>query len=517
MKGGNIFLLPLAALLAACGSSQTINDSPSPVLSGEGTIYYIDAEQGNDQAEGTSPQKAWCSLQRASQQKLNAGDQLLLHRGQTFQGELDIQAVGTAEKPILVTGYGNGAWPVVRGNDTSKWAVRVLNSSHVTLRAIEVVNTGTERLAGRTGLKVECRNHGISADITIDSLYIHDVNGSLVKEQGGGSAILIENGGRSVASRFDGLTIQNCHIQRCERNAMIWAGYYDRRNWLPNTGVVVRGNLIEQVPGDGIVPIGCEGTVIEYNVMRDCPDLLPMSEAAAGIWPWSCDNTVIQFNEVSGHKAPWDAQGFDCDYNCRNTQIRYNYSHDNYGGMVLICDSGNERNYSLGNDHSRVEWNISVGDAQRPKITRTGDIFAPNIHIAGRVTNTLVSHNIVLSTPKSVSEADRTMICADSWDGYADSTTISRNIFWTAEPSTFDMTKTTRNLFVHNWYLGEYKQLPTDAEAQRALPEGAEQLITTLPFSEGTGVGTLMDEREVFGYKAHFPNPEKMKRFFDGL
>ena len=36
-----------------------------------------------------------------------------------------------------------------------------------------------------------------------------------------------------------------------------------------------------------------------------------MKIPAAGIWPWSCDNTLVQFNEVSGHKAPWDAQGFD--------------------------------------------------------------------------------------------------------------------------------------------------------------------------------------------------------------
>lgn len=74
--------------------------------------------------------------------------------------------------------------------------------------------------------------------------------------------------------------------------------------------------------------------------MRDCPDMLPDTEAAAGIWPWSCDNTLVQFNEVSGHKAPWDAQGFDSDWNCRGTVIQYNYSHDNYGGLVLVCNDG---------------------------------------------------------------------------------------------------------------------------------------------------------------------------------
>ena len=58
------------------------------------------------------------------------------------------------------------------------------------------------------------------------------------------------------------------------------------------------------MPGDGIVPIGCDSTLIEHNVMRNCPANLPDSEAAAGIWPWSCDNTIIQFNEVSTIKLP---------------------------------------------------------------------------------------------------------------------------------------------------------------------------------------------------------------------
>jgi hypothetical protein len=137
--------------------------------------------------------------------------------------------------------------------------------------------------AGRTGLKVECTDYGISHNIRINNLTIRDVNGSLVKEEGGGSGILIVNGGDSIRSRFDSLTIENCHILRCERNAMIWSGYYDRKNWYPNKHTIVRNNLIEKVPGDGIVPIGCDSTLIEYNLMCDSPDILPMTEAAAGI------------------------------------------------------------------------------------------------------------------------------------------------------------------------------------------------------------------------------------------
>lgn len=74
-------------------------------------------------------------------------------------------------------------------------------------------------------------------------------------------------------SIFDGLTIENCIIRRCERNGIIWWGYVTRDFWHPNRHVVVRNNLIEGVPGDGIVPIGCDSAVIEYNrikIVRTC-------------------------------------------------------------------------------------------------------------------------------------------------------------------------------------------------------------------------------------------------------
>jgi len=214
-----------------------------------------------------------------------------------------------------------------------------------------------------------------------------------------------------------------------------------------NKHTIVRNNVIERVPGDSIVPIGCDSTLIEYNLMCDSPDILPMTEAA-GIWPWSCDNTIIQYNEVWGHKAPWDAQGFDSDYNCQNTLIQYNYSHDNYGGMVLICNSGNAGDYSCGNIGSIVRYNISIGDGIRPKETRQG-MFSPSIHIAGPVKQTLVERNIIHANLKPSDIIDRTMITSDSWDGYADNTCFRQNIYYAAEPSRFDFTSSTRNAFEH--------------------------------------------------------------------
>lgn len=503
-----IILFAFVALMASCSKAEpqagttVVTDVTKP------TTYYVDALRGNDEGTGTSVDGAWRTLSRASQLKLLPGDQLLLRRGATYDGELEISGSGQPGQRILVGAYGEGAAPVVRGYDQSKYAVHILNSSYLTLTGLHIVNTGRERLAGRTGLKIEARDCGVSRSVTVTGVEVSDVNGSLVKAEGGGSAILIVNGGRTMASRFDSLTIEQCHISNCARNALIWGSdYYDRRQWLPSTNTVVRGCLIEGVPGDGIVPIGCEHTLIEGNLMRLCPELLPMTEAAAGFWPWSCDDTVIQFNEVSGHKAPWDAQAYDCDYNCRGTVIQYNYSHDNYGGLVLVCDNGAERTYSLGNEAPVVRYNVSIGDGVRPRKTRLG-MFSPSIHIAGRVTKALIEHNIIVATPKPAADIDRTMVCSDSWDGCADETMLRRNIFCAQEPSRFDMTQSTRNTFDGCVYLGTYDALPTDARAATSCQPFADMLRTD------PQLGQLMQRREVCGEVLVTISRETIEQFF---
>lgn len=510
MKWNIVSLVFLALWLSAC--TQRVSKGGNSGT--EGTCYYLDAIGGDDTRSGLSEGEAWRSIGRINRVSLRPGDKVLFKRGTVFSGELEIVGEGTEEERILIGAYGEAeAKPRIEGYTTSLYAVHIFNSAYVTLQDLEIVNTGPDPLPYRTGLKIESMNHGVSRNILVDNVTVRDVNGSLVKEQGGGCGIYIVNGGEEVPSVFDSLVIENCHIQRCTRNAIIWSAYYDRNNWHPNTNTVVRGNLIEGVPGDGIVPIGCEGTLIEYNIMRDCPDVLPATEAAAGIWPWSCDNTIIRFNEVSDHKAPWDAQGFDCDYNCNNTLIEYNYSHDNYGGLVLICNSGAETSYSIGNLNSVVRYNISIGDGIRPKETRAG-MFSPSIHVAGPAKHTLVEHNIIHANAKPAANVDRTMITSDSWDGFADDTSFKQNIFYAAEASKFSMTSSTNNLFDGNWYIGTYQQLPADEKAH-TVSETYQKEVLDVDRNGYEGLHKLMNNRMVCGVKGYFVDKEAIESFFD--
>lgn len=510
------YILPVLILtgliLLTTGCTQT--------LPGKGTNYYLDAENGNDNQNGRSPEQAWKSLDKVKTLSLKAGDSLLLRRGTTFKGQLELSARGTSEKRIVIDAYGTGEKPCITAPDSSLYAVHIKNSDYVTLQNLEVVNTGSKRLPRRTGVKVTCENYGISNHIVLNALYIHDVNGSLIKKEGGGSGILIENrwDKDSTVSVFDSLTIENCVIRRCERNALIWNAPWSRKNWHLSTHTLVRKNLIEEVPGDGIVPIGCDSARIEYNLMRKCTALLPDGEAAAGIWPWSCDHTLIQFNEASDHKAPWDGQGFDSDYNCTHTTIQYNYSHDNDGGFILICNAGQgetDPQDNIGNRGSIVRYNISLRDAIRQRETRIGT-FSPTIHISGPCKNTLVERNILHVGDKPSTQTDRSVLTSDSWGGYADSTFFRHNVFYASQPSTFRLGKSTHNCFENNFYLGTFHNRPTDekgkaqSEQYETLAKQSDEtfdfLFTEMAIGDGEAIMKVVDKQAIHRFFENLEN-----------
>src|SRR3972149_4628549 len=72
-------------------------------------VYYVDSAAGNDLNAGTSPDKAWKTLEKINGADLEAGDQVLLKAGQEFRGSIRLKNLtGTASAPILLASYGKG-------------------------------------------------------------------------------------------------------------------------------------------------------------------------------------------------------------------------------------------------------------------------------------------------------------------------------------------------------------------------------------------------------------------------
>lgn len=430
--------------------------------------YFIDAENGDDTNSGHSPKTAWKSLEKVNNTTFIPGDNIYFKAGNSWKGQLELKGSGTFETPIQINKYGQGTNPAIHGNGEKLHTLLLHNVEYWEVRNLEITNTGKERKAKRRGVVVSAEDFGDCHHIVLDSLEIHHVNGSLVKRNGGGSAILWQNKGDSIKTRFVDLQITNCHLHHCGRNGINSRGYTNRENWHPSLGVIIRNNLLEQIPGDGIVPIGTDGALIEHNIMCDCPDILSHEEAAAGIWPWSADNTIIQFNEVSDHRAKWDGQGFDSDWNCQNTIIQYNYSHDNYGGFLLVCNNGENINTSsnLGTNNTIVRYNISINDGIRPYKTERRSWFAPTLHITGPVENTQIYNNVFVIPEKPTKTIDRTLVEMDNWGGpWPKNTLFANNVFYVNEKADFVFKGDENTRFTHNCFYGNFENMPTDADA----------------------------------------------------
>jgi hypothetical protein len=326
-------------------------------LSGaEGRILYVDCETGSDSHNGASPGQAWKSLERANREVLGPDDQLLLKAGCQFIGQLAPTGSGAPGRPVVVDSYGPGSRPLIAAAGRFPEALRLRNQEYWVVQNLELTNTGPTREPFRYGVRLIAHDFGTMHHIHLKNLYIHDVNGSLKKSRGEGQGIVFENGGTPL-SRFDDLLIQDCTLVRTDRNGICGYTPYpvSRDPWFPNLNVVIRGNLLEDIGGDAIKPWGCDGALIEHNVVRGartrCEDY------AAGIWPWLSDNTLIQYNEVSGVKGTKDGQAFDSDGFCHHTVFQYNYSHDNEGGFMLLCGKDN-----IG---TVIRYNISQNDRTR--------------------------------------------------------------------------------------------------------------------------------------------------------
>ena len=427
----------------------------------ERKTYYVDASMGNDSNDGLTANSAWKSLEKVNTSKFLPGDSILFKAGENWSGQLEISTQGAIGHPVVFARYGEGPNPRIDGKGEKDWTLLMLNSHYTEARDFELTNTGPSMKGGRYGAMMHARNEGPVFESVFRNLSIHDVNGETDKSEGGGGGIVWKIEG-DTPSRFVDALIEDCHIYDCERNGIVGksaytAAQYQYKKEYYSLRMTIRRNLVERIPGDGIVALGCDSALVEYNICRDFTDGLPDlgGNAAAGIWPWNSHNTVIQYNEVSGHQASWDAQGFDSDYNCDGTIIQYNYSHDNAGGFILICSNGQWNGY---NDNTIVRYNISVNDGYRT--WGRGENFCPTIHIAGNVFNTKVYNN-TFYTKKKPASVDKQFIEATNWNGLPNVSYFYNNIFYAEEAHGFKVDLATNTDFSNNFY-SEDSSLPAD-------------------------------------------------------
>ena len=82
----------------------------------ESATYHVDSINGSDRNAGTSPAKAWKTLDRVNFAIFVAGDKILFKAGTRYSGSLKPQGSGTKDAPIIIDMYGEGPKPRIDGN-----------------------------------------------------------------------------------------------------------------------------------------------------------------------------------------------------------------------------------------------------------------------------------------------------------------------------------------------------------------------------------------------------------------
>ena len=440
--------------------------------------FYIDGIGGNDSNTGFSATQAWRTLDKVNATTFTPGDAILFKAGTAYTGQLHPLGSGSAGSPIVIDRFGQGEKPLIAAGGRFQEALLLRNQEYWEVSNLQFTNMGPTREPFRYGVRVMSWDYGTVRHIHLKNLDVHDVNGSLVKEDAGeGHGIVWENGGAKVRSRFDGLLIENNHLERTDRNGICgYVPYGDKK--LLSTNVVIRKNLLEDIGGDAIKVWGCDHALVEHNVVRGAR--MRCDDYAAGIWPWSSDNTVIQFNEVSGLKGTKDGEAFDSDGFCTNTIFQYNYSHDNDGGFLLICCKDSIK--------TTVRYNISQNDHTR--------LF----HAGGPIKDIAIYNN----TFYIGKDIDLDLFL---WEGggkdWADNTTVSNNVFYAdgtgrnaaglkrkpVDDGTFvtrpGVGGATRITFQNNLFYGNFKDVPTEWQALQFDP------LLNKPGGGGAGLDSL--------------------------
>ena len=489
------FSIPLCflAVFAACGQSRT---------------YYV-SSAGNDNKSGRSPRSSWQTLERVNRDAFRAGDAILFKAGDVWSGQLHPQGSGAPGKPIRIDRYGKGARPVINFGEAAGAGVKLINQEWWEIRNLDVTSGAPPRPGcGRQGIVALAAVPGSHAGhVVISNCYLHDIWGQLGGDgdfTGYNSAAIFAGPAMGRASAggggADDVLVENNRIERVDRcGIIIWRG---------RDNIIVRGNLMENLGGDGIMVNGCRRGVMEHNIAkRTCmrsgdPDLVIVGRSynphTAAMWLQNCAETVMQFNEVydtGRQKGNGDGNAYDFDFSCTNCLAQYNYSRNNHGFLLIM-------NRAVGNT---ARYNISEND-QTHLIQMHGAIAEGN-----RVCNNVfyVDYGTIdidyYMGSQEIGDQDKARLGANFRNNifYATGQGRFRTVYTygsALERKYLDAVKlpplAPGTLFQHNWYFGPWLNgLPDDPEMRQGDP------MFVAPGSGGVGLATLA------GYKLRPESP----------
>jgi hypothetical protein len=285
----------------------------------------------------------------------------LFRRGVRFDGMFAPAGKGTEKAPIRIRVYGGGERPRIDAKGEHRAGLLLRDPAFWEVDGLEITNTnGTDDEQGTLfGIYVLASGaEGTYEHVHINDCFIHDVNGKVAGKGRGGIHVHVRD---LDAAIFHDLRITNNRIVRvggvgignsssCGR---VEFREHDTVGYHLWTKVYVAGNRIEHTGRNNVIARVSKDAVYEYNTLAHSSRY----DTGHSIFCFNTDGIRIQYNEAYGNvgEGGRDRGGFDADYNCVNTFIQYNYSHDN----LWFCGIMKRRNR-----HAVIRYNVSQNDRE---------------------------------------------------------------------------------------------------------------------------------------------------------
>jgi len=376
----------LAAILGGSAVSACTSTARAPVQ----MTYYV-SPQGNDAAAGTSPAKAWRSLNRANSATLPPGARLLLQGGKRFSGQLtlDEHDAGSATRPVLVSSYGAGRAIIATNSPTG---IAIHDTAGVDISNISLTGTAKHAASG-AGINIY---NDLGGNRKLDHVYVSNIDAS-------GFANGISVGGGNGASGFRNVSISNSVLHNnLDAGLQTYGPAFSGRTPIyANENVDVshveafhnRGDRANHSysTGSGIILASVNGGNVSWSAAYDNGGVGGAVQGPEGIWAYNSTRVVIEHNiSYDNHtRNIYDGSGFGLDQNTSYSYLQYNLSYGNDGAGYMLYSA-------LLNGlqaHNVVRFNISSGDEL------DGNPQLGGINVSGLVSDIDVYQNTVVTRP----------------------------------------------------------------------------------------------------------------------
>jgi hypothetical protein len=315
--------------------------------------FYFSA-QGNDEADGSTPERAWRSFDKLRGVDLVAGDEIVLAEGDEFRGSIALlpDVGGTATKPIVIRGGGKRKATFIAEDTPAIEATSGgIEIRDLILKGNSVVPEGKKPTAGIRFYTDDAKGRRCS-HIRIERVDVSQFSGDGVSigswhdTQPGYDDVLLsevnahDNGGAGIS--FYG--------KKDAKQAV-----YPQRNLVLRDCVASKNKS-----GSGIVLGGVQGGLVEYCLASENTG----KGGGVAVWAYDCNKVTFRNCIACGTRTDGkDGGGFDLDGGCIECVVVKCLSYDNHGPGYMHCDYP-KAGLTKGNV---IRSCISVNDGRREK------------------------------------------------------------------------------------------------------------------------------------------------------